>query len=181
MVEERPIEVRVASLAQAEDIAKEGWAERVVSLIQPEIQLPNFRTFHDVIWCRDVESVTDIYAPKYTDIAWALDFSLRYSRMLIHCEGGISRSSAFSLGVLVKFGLSVEDAVKYVHNQQPNMSPNRLILQHCDIALGMGGRLISEVNEVVSHLPKELWLWCNGCQIHFKDIDGHTCPHGFWS
>lgn len=174
MVEERPIEVRVASLAQAEEIAKEGWAERVVSLIQPEIKLPDFRTFHDVIWCYDTEGITDIYAPKYHDIAWGLDFSLRYSRMLIHCEGGISRSTAFAIGVLVKFGLDIQAACDYVHEQQPNMNPNWLVLSHCERYLQLDGLLVPQVQTIVSKYDKGLVLWCNECKVHFKD--GDNCP-----
>lgn len=175
------IEIRIATLAEAEKLAKEGWAERVVSLVDPHTQLPNFHTFHDVIWCADTDVITDLYAPRYDDIRWGLDFSLQQMRMLIHCEGGISRSPAFTIGMLVSFGLDIQAACDYVHEQRPNLAPNKLILDHCERYLQLDGLFTHQVQTIVSRYDKGLVLWCDACQLHFNDEDGHNCPHGLWT
>lgn len=174
MIEERAIELRVGSLSVAEDLAQEKWAERVVSLVDPDTQLPNFHTYHHVIRCVDTEVAIDAWAPLYHDIKLGMQFCLRYHRLLIHCNGGVSRSPAFAIGVLVNFGMSIPEACDYVHQQCPNMAPNQLVLQYVEEYLQLDRLLVPQVKTMVSRYDKGLVLWCNECQAHFKD--GDNCP-----
>lgn len=171
------MKVRVASLATAEELAKD-WADRVVSLVGPNVELPNFRTWHHIIRCNDVESVTDMWAPRLDDVRLGFDFCQPADNVLVHCEGGISRSTAFSIGLLVRDGLSIPDAVEDVHQQSLRMGPNSLILQHCDVILQLDGLLVSQVNTIVSAYPKDMTLWCAECKVHF--LDGQNCPGKHW-
>ena len=173
------MKVRVSSLGQAEEQAKD-WADRVISLIDPGQELPNFHTWHLIIRCEDVQILTDPWSPKLQDIKSVFDFCQPADNVLIHCAAGIPRSTAMAIGLLIGDGLSVVDACKQVHQQRPNMSPNKLILQHIDTYLNLGGTLVSQVQEVMNTLPKDLWLWCDTCKKYFIDSEEpHGCPS--WS
>jgi predicted protein tyrosine phosphatase len=175
----RPTQVRVSSLARAEELSKD-WADRVVSLVAPDTELPKFSTFHLSIPMHDTEVITDFWSPKLSDIQKVLDFCPPHSNVVCHCYAGLSRSTATSIGLLVRDGASIEDAVHQVWTQSPNMFPNKLILRHMDSLLHMNGSLVSGVLTAVSMLPKDLILWCAECNLYFKDADGHLCPSGSW-
>ena len=168
--------VRVASLLDAADRAKD-WADRVISFVDASTgELPNFGVWHQTIKCEDTQIPTDMWAPQYDDIRLALDFCPTYSNVVVHCMAGISRSTALSIGLLVKDGLSIPEAVAAIHQQSPNMSPNSLILQHCERALQLDGLLVKQVQTLVAQLPKEFYLWCADCQHFFLDSEQHPCP-----
>lgn len=173
--------VRVSSLARAEELAKD-WATIVVSLIDPDLkELPNFQAnFSMSIVMNDVEVSSHAWSPKHDDIAGIFQLVQPQDNVLVHCHAGISRSTALGLGLWVKAGKTIDEAVKLVYADRPNMSPNKLILQHIDTILNMKGQFVDEVNAAVSKLPRDLWLWCNDCKIHFKDTEKHDCPTGGW-
>lgn len=170
------VDIKVCGLSEVEDILRDWKPDRVVSLVDPFLNLPETHTWHDVIWCEDVEVFYDPWAAKYDDISFGLDFCIPYQKILIHCQGGISRSPAFAIGALVKQGMSIQEACDYVHAQRPNMAPNKLILQHCEKYLQLDGLLVNQVQTIVSRYPKGLVLWCDRCQKHFQD--GENCPGG---
>lgn len=172
------MQVRVSSLAQALSQAQ-GWADRVVSLVMPDEGLPDFRTWHLKVWMDDTTIPSDFWAPKLDDIKRVFDFCQKYDNVMIHCVGGISRSTAMGIGLLVRDGMPVSDATLLVADQRPNLAPNKLILQHIDTHLRLGGTLITQVQSVLDTLPKDLMLWCDKCKIHF--VDGNNCPGGHWS
>jgi predicted protein tyrosine phosphatase len=174
------MQVRVSPLAGAEELAQ-GWANMVVSMIGPDVSpIPTFdahpEPVHMILIMEDTEVITDQWSPKYEDIAMLFSIADGKENVLVHCEGGISRSTAVGLGLLVSDGMSVEDAVKEIHRQSPNMAPNKLILHHIDRYLHLGGHLTKQVQEVMNTLPKDLTLWCAECQVHFVDGE-HQCPH----
>jgi predicted protein tyrosine phosphatase len=173
--------VRVSSLALAEEQAKD-WATFVVSLVDPELEeLPNFQAnFTMSIVMRDVEVISDAWSPKFEDIVGVFQLVQPQDHVLVHCHGGISRSTALGIGLLISDGVSITNAVHQVHQMRPNLAPNKLILQHIDRHLNLGGTLNKQVQDVLDTLPKDLWLWCHDCQLHFKDADGHDCPTGGW-
>ncbi len=171
-------QVRVANLATALDLAK-GWADRVVSFADPKTELPNFHTWHHIIRCNDTEVLSDPWAPQRHDIEQALDFCVPLSNILVHCEGGISRSTAFAIGLFARADFSIPDitipeAVNLVFQQAPRMAPNRLILRHLESILQLDGLFVQQVASAFDRLPKGLWLWCNDCKTHF--VDGQNCP-----
>jgi predicted protein tyrosine phosphatase len=169
--------VRVSSLARAEELAND-WATRVISLVDAGTELPKFNVPHLVLHMADTEVATDLWAPQQGDIDQAFTFAGKCGSVLVHCEGGISRSPAFGIGLLVSAGLSPSDALIQLHTVRPNIHPNNLILSLCDTHLHMGGALLKEVQQVMSTLPQDLQLWCNDCQTYFKD--GNNCPGNHW-
>lgn len=170
--------VRVASLPRALSQSQD-WADRVVSLVDPNTELPNFHTFNLVVPMHDTEVVSDPWSPKLEDVRQVFDFSLKYLNILVHCQGGISRSTAMAIGLLIRDGVSVVDAVTQIHDQSPNMAPNYLILAHVDTLLNLGGTLVPAVKQVMATFPQDMQLWCDQCQIHFTD--GDNCPGKHWA
>ena len=120
------MQVRVASLATAWELA-ESWADKVVSLVDPNTDLPNFPMPHLVVHMHDTEVITDPWSPKRDDIAQVFNFCQPEDKVVVHCEGGISRSTAMSIGLLVRDDVSIADSVSQVHSQSPRMAPNLLI------------------------------------------------------
>lgn len=174
------MQIRVTNLQDAIAQAN-GWATRVISIVDPKTHLPDFtHVDHLVIRCNDVEVFTDPWAPKLDDVRQALDFVRDTDKVLVHCEGGISRSTAYAIGLLVRSGMKTSDAVIHIHDQRPNMWPNKLILSLFDYHLRLGNTLVGQVQDVMNSLPKDMMLWCNECQTHFLDGQGHNCVGGHW-
>lgn len=169
--------VRVSSLALAKELAN-GWADKVVSLVDASTELPKFDVPHLILRMADTEVATDLWAPQQSDIDRAFTFAGKCGSVLVHCEGGISRSPAMGIGLLVSAGMSPTDALIQIHATRPNIHPNKLILSLCDTHLHMSGALVQEVQQVMSTLPKDLQLWCHECQTYF--IDGQGCPGDHW-
>jgi predicted protein tyrosine phosphatase len=175
------LKIRVASLPQAQSKSKD-WADAVVSLIDPDLETLSIfgETDHLVVHMHDTQVITDPWSPKIEDVQQVFDFCQSHQNILVHCHGGISRSTAMSIGLLVRDGVSVVDAVNLVHFWSPNMSPNYLILAHVDSILNLSGTLVPAVKQVMATFPQDMMLWCQECQIHFKDEDGHYCPGNHW-
>lgn len=169
--------VRVASLASAQELAQ-GWADRVVSLVDAHTELPDFQVPHLVVRMNDTDILTDPLSPKRDDIQRVMDFCQPGDRVVVHCEGGISRSTAIGIGLFVRDGMSVPEAVKAVYQQSPNMGPNMLILLHLEDVLQLDRLLVRQVSKVLDGLPRGMWLWCSQCQEHF--IDGQNCSGRHW-
>lgn len=170
------MQLRVSNLAQAAEQAQ-GWATVVVSLYKPGDDLPDVGHMpHLLVDMADTEVATDLFAPTLDQVAEVMEFVIKKDNVVINCVGGISRSPALGIGLLVNDGMSIADAVALVHHQRPNFSPNKLILRHIDDYLNMGGLFIEQVNHRVALYPKDLQLWCDTCKDYFKDDQTHGCP-----
>lgn len=76
-------------------------------------------------------------------IVWFVRGLANSSRILVHCQAGISRSTATALGALVALGWNELEALEHVVSGHPKdrpFCPNELILQHFDKLLG--GQLV---------------------------------------
>jgi len=129
-----------------------------VSLIDPDeattVLHPPRRTnhrlqlvFHDL---DDIEMKLPRFAryqaPTEAHVASLVDFGRKMAPLedwglLIHCEAGISRSSAAAITLLVSAGYSPPMAFGLVRKACPEMLPNRRMLRIADGLLGTGGKL----------------------------------------
>lgn len=173
--------IRIASIMNALDIANEIHADAVVSIVDPDIKVPDFgNRQHLIVNFADTEVFTDLFAPRMFDIESIFDFVMKRDfplRTVVHCQGGISRSVGIGLGLHVARGDSIEEAVKLVHKDRPNMSPNRLVLGLIERHLGIKN-FKRDVLDTVSRLPQDLVLYCHICKTHFTD--GDNCIGGHW-
>ncbi len=86
--------------------------------------------------------------PSEADVARVIQFAEQIRAtpggVLVHCQAGISRSSAAAaivLAVLLGPGREVE-ALRRVYKSQPAARPNARMLELADIALGRSGALV---------------------------------------
>ena len=170
--------IRVSNIMSAQDIAIDMNADAIVSIIDHDIISPTFdnRPLHLVKNFIDTEIHTDMFAPVQDDIDHIFDFVLNRDfplKTLVHCQGGISRSVATGIGLWIARGMSVDNAVRLVHADRPNLAPNRLVLQLIDNLLGLNNTLVKDVSNVLNTIPKDLMLWCDKCKFHF--VDGNNC------
>jgi predicted protein tyrosine phosphatase len=87
--------------------------------------------------------------PSSEDIERLLRFARRVDlsqgKLLVHCQAGISRSSAAAMIVLATVlgsGREVE-AVETVRRDHPHVNPNRRMIELADGLLNAGGRLVA--------------------------------------
>jgi predicted protein tyrosine phosphatase len=66
-------------------------------------------------------------------------------RVLIHCHAGVSRSTAMAVLLLVKYGMSPEEAILHIEDVRDCLWPNEYIIEIGDKLLDCDGRLISAV------------------------------------
>lgn len=66
----------------------------------------------------------------------------RYSRLLVHCFAGQSRSTAMMIGILIQHGVEPMRAFDLVKENRPVLMPNQMIIQHIDDYFELGGALV---------------------------------------
>ncbi len=105
------------------------------------------------------------YGPKAWQVDKVIDFARKIQhergKLLVHCEAGISRSSAAALTVFATWlGTGKEqEAVDKTYAAQPDAWPNSQFVELADELLGRDGTLIAAVDKVVATLdPHELLL-----------------------
>ncbi|MGH9920318.1 MAG: dual specificity protein phosphatase family protein [Nitrososphaerales archaeon] len=153
----------------------------MITLLEPKHEVPEFevpKADHLLIPVDDEERWESRYAPDMGHVRKIFAFVRPGARVLVHCEGGISRSTAVGLGLMVFRGMTVDSAMKELLQQRGTVDPNVIFLQLIDTHLQMGGKFYDEVRAAVKNLPKDLILWCNQCQVYF--VDGQNCPGKHW-
>ncbi len=102
----------------------------------------------------DITEIADGFtAPAAAHINTALDFVRRWDRrapLVVHCFAGISRSTAtaFMAACALNPRRAEDDIAKAIRAASPSASPNRLIVQLADRALGREGRMIRAVERI---------------------------------
>jgi predicted protein tyrosine phosphatase len=141
----------VISIGAPGDAAPSGF-ERCAAGIRLE--------FHDI-----TEDTGFELGPKAWHVEQVIDFarSIQHEQgtLLVHCEAGISRSSAAALTVFATWlGAGKEqEAVERTYAAQPDAWPNSLFVRLADELLARDGALTAAVNEAVAALDvQELLL-----------------------
>lgn len=162
-------ELKISDIFEAVKLSQE-WATHTISLVDPgiedydgiDIKLPVASQdrklqryyFHDIISTGDfmlflAEEAIPILATAQ-QIQDILDFTAPLAstdKLLVHCQAGISRSTAVACGVLCQHGLSPSEAVQYVLSIRPRAKPNQHVLKLFDEILGLEGKLMAILAE----------------------------------
>lgn len=164
--------IRVSSLALAPRLAV-GWAEQVVSLVDPDIlfgEVPYSASLgvaeenHQVSFFDDCDNAYQrggVFPPTLRQIREIFNFVRNDARVLVHCHGGMCRSPAVAIGLLIGRGIDPRTAVQtlfaqnLIDNEGSYMEPNELILTYVDRLLGLDNTLVSIVREEMMASPRQ--------------------------
>jgi predicted protein tyrosine phosphatase len=146
----------VTPLSQLEDTIAAHRPSHIVTLLSPAGMIETPGGFpsgrHLRLGVNDIVNPAAGADPPAADhIEKLLGFAREWDAeapMLIHCWAGISRSMASAFIVLCdRLGRDKEIAIaQAMRRRAPHAAPNRLLVQHADIALNREGRMIAALN-----------------------------------
>lgn len=152
-------QIVVASLRTAHQKA-ENWADQVISLVDL-----SFRKF----W--KFETVDQHLMLKFDDVDFdcpsgptedlirkALDFARDDTRIVVHCHAGLCRSTAMAFAILVRRGLSYEEAISKVLESSFDAWPNNLVIRHADCILNHDGKMVEFISNWKKNVQLPSWL-----------------------
>ena len=141
----------VTSLRSAGEQVTETKAERVISILSPDMAFPSFESVtgdaHLRLSFHDVGAASPrLSAPGAHDMMRLLTFIRAWERtspLLIHCWAGISRSTASAYAALCMMRPDEDELVlaQELRDASPSATPNRLIISQVDLVLGREGRM----------------------------------------
>jgi predicted protein tyrosine phosphatase len=146
--------IYVCSVLDLEQHAAMLRPERVISIIAPEEQPPTPSGLdpdaHLRIDCHDIVAPAPMeILPDRRHVKLLIDFARQWRPphpVLVHCQAGISRSTAAALIVYAShFPETIDDAAAHLRRTGPHVHPNTLITAIGDELLGMNGRLVAAV------------------------------------
>jgi predicted protein tyrosine phosphatase len=130
------------------------WATHAISLMNNDMKNVHTNTSwnngqtnpnHLCLYFDDVISrANSKHPPEMSHILVAFNFVSKLptdAKLLIHCQAGISRSTAMAIAIAVYKGLTPENAIKYVYSIRPQMQPNPLMIKQADSILELDGKL----------------------------------------
>lgn len=172
--------VVVSSIITVDDDAKDFKPQQTISFLDSGFKVPDFGLPADDMLVftnvADTDGWNDDGAPTLDMVKSIIKFVKDDTRVLVHCIGGISRSSAVAIAIMHMRGASIDDAIAGVFDMRPNFWPNDLILQLFDLQLDRKGTFRRTVKDAHSKLDKTMKLWCNDCRVHIKDDGIDNCP-----
>lgn len=119
---------------------------KIIGLVNPEAKVaqdPKYHVeyFHDVM-----EPIDGWVHPTIEHMERVLEFSktiTKDDKLLVHCNAGVSRSTATAIMVCMDHGLTADEAFRKVYEVRPHMNPNSLLLTFADELLGCDGSLLA--------------------------------------
>ncbi|HSC60464.1 MAG TPA: protein-tyrosine phosphatase family protein [Rhizomicrobium sp.] len=150
--------IYVCPLATVPDAIRTVRPSHLVSLLDPEsmIETPEgvARERHLRLGINDIaEPYEDLVVPEARHVAELLRFVRGWEQtapLLIHCWAGISRSTAAAYIILCdRFGpFREKEIAKSLRARAPHASPNPLLVELADKALGRNGRMIMGADSI---------------------------------
>lgn len=131
-------------------------ATHVLSLLDPgkrpilhdDTPLQNWLLIH----FEDVHNMYAYYAPKEEHIIQFLEWAKKLpddAILLVHCEAGVSRSTAAAMAILVQYhGIDkIDECIQAIHDVRPQCCPNPIITELADRILGCNGEFHSKAQK----------------------------------
>jgi len=144
------MKILVCSRSQVAKKTKENGVTHILSLLDPGVRPHHHPSFDKKNWklviCEDEIDSNFRNAPTKENAENFLEWSSTLPSdavLLVHCEAGISRSTAAALSILVqKNGVDkIDECAKLLLEIRPEACPNFLITKFADEILGCDGEL----------------------------------------
>lgn len=149
--------IYVCSLLELNEHAAALKPDRVISIVAPEEQPATppgvAADAHLRVSCHDITAPGPMQIlPDRRHVKQIVAFARQWDptrRILIHCQAGISRSTAAALiTYAAHFPDTVHEAAAHLRRTGPHVRPNPLMTEIGDELLGMEGRLIAAVESM---------------------------------
>lgn len=149
--------IYVCNILEMEEHAEALRPERLISVVAPDQQPPTPRGMapeaHLRVACDDITEPNPLeIAPDHRHVKQLIAFAREWSPprpILVHCQAGISRSTAAALvAYAVHFPDSVDMAAAHLRRTASYARPNPLIIALGDELLALQGRLIAAVESM---------------------------------
>lgn len=149
--------IAICSRNKVAETMKAHSATHVLSLLDPGVRTflhPKIKAEWKLMVMAD-ELYSDLpNAPTVEHVKEIIEYGLSLpedSSLLVHCEAGVSRSTAASLVIMVaREGVeAIPSCIEVLKWIRPQSCPNRLIINYADQLLGCGGKLFKASEEVV--------------------------------
>jgi predicted protein tyrosine phosphatase len=128
---------------------------KIIGLLEPSKTVHAVKTTKPYCLERfhDIERPLGRYVhPTIDNVERILDFSKDFTeddKILIHCQAGISRSTATCILVLVQHGMSIKEAFDHTLSIRKIMNPNSLLLEYGDTLLKCDGAIVKHYSKWV--------------------------------
>jgi len=150
------------------DLTKKHDVTHIVSITDPHGKRPFFhptRTIWDNILRLQFEDViepTDLHAPTLDHMKQILSWGRKLPAdaiVLVHCEAGISRSTAAAFALICQRDgpEKLTEAVKLLLEKRACACPNPIMTRHADMLLGFGGKLFAAAEDVANNQYIRNW------------------------
>ena len=143
------LSIKVTNREFAKSEAK-GWADHVISVVDKGTQCELPHSQH-IEFFEDLIDPKNPASPQKDHIQRILVFAdksfFNGQNIIVHCEGGICRSTAVAILLHVQAGFTPEEAFKRVEAVRPQLWPNELVIALGDEILGLDGELIQVVKD----------------------------------
>jgi predicted protein tyrosine phosphatase len=154
--------IAICGLSEAAKRIVEFEPSAVISLVDPGVAIERVGDRHLVLFFEDVESRSANFPPRVEHVQSIIEFAAKLTpadRVLIHCHGGVSRSSAAAMIIRAVFTNGVRGdwtdyspglIAEWLLSIRTIAWPNTLMLRHAEHLLGVEHRLFTNVADILS-------------------------------
>jgi predicted protein tyrosine phosphatase len=151
------MDVYVCSKAELRKFTKKVGATHILSIADPgdHVELPIHRVPKENILSMCFFGEDHIEGPKRIHVETMLDWAKRLpddAVLVVHCWGGISRSTATALAILTQYHGDENLAAYHLLRVRPGAGPNPAISAHADAYLKRDGYLVKASNEIAEKI-----------------------------
>lgn len=157
-----PIPLKITSLQKVSNTISNWNPSHLISIFdygsENDVEIDPSILYHKQYF-DDLE--TDLDNPSTSQIKELLQFSANLKesdRLLIHCNLGVSRSTAVALGVLLQKGYREIEALESLLDLRPLASPNLAVLGKIDALLGTQAKNLVSIWKRQSQ-ERNAWGW----------------------
>lgn len=146
----------VCSRNQVAKLTSKVEASHILSLLDPGVR-PYLHPKTDLnnwllITCCDLLNENQPNSPKREQVQQILDWGKKLpsdATVIVHCEAGISRSTAAALALMAQdTDNDIDSCIKRLIDIRPTACPNPIIAKYADEILNCNGKLYNAANQL---------------------------------